>query len=243
MREFSFDDMIRNNVSLLSPAEPGQTWAAEAPLFENRFLVEDINPKIAVATVLEELIKHDQYIEPHYSDVCEEEFMADPDCEANPDTFSFDEVRTFVSKVGDSMRQFDAELNPRSQAELREIASLYSDQYRPGEPGYCPANKAKWTEVADYPLDNLLCEELPSKQEWVGWLNDEIDMFVSDGMDEVAQMYRDMINGDIDNPVIVLERHGKAFIWDGNHRVGASFAGNKTTIKAIVGQPASSFWQ
>lgn len=65
MADFTLDDMIRNNISLLSPAEPGLTWAAEAPLFESRFLVEHIDPKEAVLTVLRELESQGQLNKAH----------------------------------------------------------------------------------------------------------------------------------------------------------------------------------
>lgn len=124
-----------------------------------------------------------------------------------------------------------------TQEQLAKHAGLYSDQFQSGHPGYCDPVKARWHLDPAYPLEKFLCAEIPTSEDWTAWFHNEIAIFEADGMEEHADMYRAMLGANIEDEVIVLERDGKGYLWDGNHRAGSSFASNKTTIPAIVGIP------
>lgn len=215
--------MIANGITLTAPAEPGLTWTAQVSMFENTYLAEHTNPYRAVAEVVRELKDNDLYKEP------------------GEDVFDiYSEHVATEEFLDDEKEQAEQAAKEARKEELQELTGFYSDQYSPGEAGYCDPRKARWEEVEHYPIEQLLCEELPSREEWEEWFRSEINLFVEDGMDEIADMYRDMITQDIEEAIIVLERDGKAYIWDGNHRVGAAFSSGKTTIRAIVGRPGTT---
>ena len=50
--------LVKNNISLLAPAEEGLTWSAEFRKFESRFIVENIDPIKAIQTCVDKLKNH-----------------------------------------------------------------------------------------------------------------------------------------------------------------------------------------
>lgn len=47
--------MIKHNISLLSPPEPGCTWCAQVWVHENNFIAEHMDPETAIRICLIEL--------------------------------------------------------------------------------------------------------------------------------------------------------------------------------------------
>lgn len=57
MPDVSLDTLIKHKISLLSPADGAKTWCAQVWMFENNFLVEHADPKVAVQMCLDELVE------------------------------------------------------------------------------------------------------------------------------------------------------------------------------------------
>lgn len=149
--------IVANGIALTAPAEPGLTWSAQVWMFENAFLVEHVNPYQAVAMVVRELQENNLYTSP------------------GEDTEAVYTDHLLVEEILDDERheqkrqeaEAEREAQRIKQEELQEQAGFYSDQFSPGEAGYCNPRKARWEEVEDYPLEKLFCEEIPTKEEWV----------------------------------------------------------------------------
>jgi len=221
LTSINLEIIIANNITLTAPVAPGMAWNAQVWMFENAFMAEHENPYQAVSMVVRELkknglIKESGELEDdtYATHLVEEELIAD-----------------------ENEFHINQEQEQLQQEELKRRAGFYSDQFSPGEDGYCDPESVTWSEVEDYPLEKLLCVEMPSRERWTGWLKNEIEMFLKDGMDGLAEIYRSMVNENIENHIVVIEINGKGYIWDGNHRVAASFAGGKSTIRALVGIP------
>jgi len=111
---------------------------------------------------------------------------------------------------------------------LRRRAAPWADQFRPGEPGHCVPEDATWV-MCEYPLAMF-----GDAAEWVKWFDSEVAMWAEDGD---AHRFDDMLLEPIIEPIVGIERGAQAFVWDGNHRLGASFKRGLSHIKAIVGMP------
>lgn len=118
-----------------------------------------------------------------------------------------------------------------SETSLRDVARQYQDQFSSGEDGYADPNKLSWKYVKNYPIDKFIYGNT-TKDSWVDWIKQEIEWAEEDGREGY---YDDLFEGDIHTSIVVVELNGLTYIWDGNHRVGASIAQGKETIPAIVG--------
>lgn len=116
-----------------------------------------------------------------------------------------------------------------SKEELERTAKWCSDQFEQGHPGFCDVAEADWVLVEQYPL-----AKLGSPDDWSKWFASEVKAWADEG-DKTR--FNDMMNGPILCPVVILERDGVGYVWDGNHRVGASLTRGLTHIPAIVGTP------
>ena len=114
--------------------------------------------------------------------------------------------------------------------ELRaEAAGWHGANYAPGEPGYCRPFDAFWVYEPNYDVSKLL----HLVADWPAWFLAE----QKDKADEGREGYYDsMLDRPIDEAIIVLEREGKGYIWDGWHRTGAAVTKNLEGLRAIVGQ-------
>lgn len=116
-----------------------------------------------------------------------------------------------------------------TEAELRCEAEAWSNQFVPGEPGYCNPDMVNWRFD---PRFDIAC--LGNQKEWAEWFDDECKMVAEDGR---GGYYDDMLQGEIYDEIVVLVRDGIGYIWDGNHRTGAAFKRGLRQLKAIVGTP------
>ena len=119
-----------------------------------------------------------------------------------------------------------------TQAEIDDAESYQGANYREGEPGYAPRGSLAWTHVADYPLSRL--KEAPD----ANWFDTEQQMAAEDGR---PGFYNDMLDREIQYPIIVHDNGEGGYIWDGNHRVAAAGKRGLSTIKAIVGRAAPTY--
>ena len=118
-----------------------------------------------------------------------------------------------------------------SAAEVAGEVEAYSDQFRPGEPGYCLATEATWQRIDGYDLARVA-----DHQGWKDWFALEVTMWAEEGD---PKRFEDMMSGPILEPVVILEREGVAYVWDGNHRIGAAITRGLATISAYVGVPSA----
>lgn len=65
------------------------------------------------------------------------------------------------------------------------------------------------------------------------WLEREIEM---DETECLHREWRALLSEEIREEVVVLDRGGRLYIWDGWHRVAASIS-RGIAVKAIVGRP------
>ena len=115
-------------------------------------------------------------------------------------------------------------------AELRAEAAGWRDAiYLPGEPGYCQPHAVTWTYDPNYDVSKLN-HLLPDG--WLEWFQQEQVDAAEDGR---KGYYDSMLDQPIAEAIIVLERDGKGYIWDGWHRTGAAFTRKLGTLRAIVG--------
>ncbi|MBK7471253.1 MAG: hypothetical protein IPI73_12125 [Betaproteobacteria bacterium] len=118
-----------------------------------------------------------------------------------------------------------------SAAALRERAAPWRlAHYATGEPGDCDPARANWRYERAFDLaavKDLLAD-------WKKWFEIEIAIEEAAG---IGCGYREMLDEDIDDEIIVLLRGRRAYIWDGWHAVAAALISGRTTLKAIVGVP------
>lgn len=114
---------------------------------------------------------------------------------------------------------------------LREFARGYQhDNHSPGDPGYCSAEDADWRLAR---VDAERCVGFSSAAEAHDWLQSEIRMAREDGLE---REWEALLTEEIREPVVLLDRRGLLYIWDGWHRV-ASARARGISIEAIVGVP------
>lgn len=118
-----------------------------------------------------------------------------------------------------------------SQEEYIQEAAIWQDQGYDGEAGM-PADHYHWTMHKEYPLDSF-----GSREDWTQWYNKEVEMAKEDmGHDRWGYLFSEII----EEYIVAVKVDGEHFIWDGNHRVGASFASGKSTIPALIGVPKTT---
>ena len=118
----------------------------------------------------------------------------------------------------------------QTPAQLRqEAAGWHGACHMPGEPGYCNPNQATWRFEPAFELSKL---QTPGGTSWAVWFQEEQLDAIAEGR---GGLYDSMLTSPIEEAVILYERDGVAYIWDGWHRSGASFVKGAKTIMAIVG--------
>ncbi|TAN03186.1 MAG: hypothetical protein EPN36_14405 [Rhodanobacteraceae bacterium] len=105
-------------------------------------------------------------------------------------------------------------------------ASFCRDQYSPGETGYADPRELQWWYVAEFPIARL--NDAPDAD----WFRGEEKTWAEEGQ---PHRYADMLDRPIDEPIVVYDTPTGAWLWDGNHRVGACQVRGITTIPAYVG--------
>jgi hypothetical protein len=85
----------------------------------------------------------------------------------------------------------------------------------------------QWTYDPSYPVDRI------SGGDWCEWMHDEIEMWREEGHPD---RYDDMFDRPIEEPIIITEIDGVAYLWDGCHRTAASVTRGLATIPAVVGR-------
>jgi hypothetical protein len=120
-----------------------------------------------------------------------------------------------------------------SSEQLRAIARDYVNAiYGPGDAGYIDPDEANWRKIDDYPLARFL--HLMTAAEWVKWYKVEHReaVLMRNGRHE---SYDDMVASDIREEIIVYDDGRVGWLWDGWHRVAASFKKGARSVPAIVG--------
>lgn len=118
-----------------------------------------------------------------------------------------------------------------SACKLRDIAAGHqNDNQAPGDPGYCEASAADWSLRI---VDPSLCVGFESPAAALGWLSGEIRMSDEEGL---SRGWEALLVEAIREPVVLLERDGLFYVWDGWHRMAAARA-RGITLAAIVGVP------
>lgn len=110
-------------------------------------------------------------------------------------------------------------------------AAYYDDQWPEGHPAAGPASRFEWSDVASYPISKI---QDRTREEWIAFMQEEIDMWAEDGDPD---RYEDELRNDIREPVVLVEIDGRAYVWDGNHRIAACVMTGRDTVPAQVGRP------
>lgn len=112
--------------------------------------------------------------------------------------------------------------------------------YNVGEPGHCHTDLALWAEEI-VPL-HLFLHLMPgaTKQAWIDWLKDEINtddtaLAGSRGWGQLREQFTS--NGDSFDPIVVLVREDRGYIWDGWHRIACAIERDLPSITMLVGRP------
>jgi hypothetical protein len=118
-----------------------------------------------------------------------------------------------------------------TQEQMQSEADRYKDQFPEDHPGHADPKDLHWTYERDYPLHKIGGD----RKEWKDWFKGEREDAAADGR---RGYYDDMVgkNHEVHTAVVVHEHEGVGYLWDGNHRVGASHHNGKTTIPALVGR-------
>jgi len=116
---------------------------------------------------------------------------------------------------------------PVGEVSVDDLVSEAAGRFAEGEDGFVESGKASWALNPHFSLKRFgpLIE-----------LKDRFLVACAKAEEEgFAGRYDDMVGQDIHTPIIVLEKDGKLFVWDGDVRIGAAARNGKTTIPAIVG--------
>lgn len=92
---------------------------------------------------------------------------------------------------------------------------------------------ASWTATTAYPVETFLA--IMSKEAWIEWfLGEDLD-----AKEDGRYGYADVLIQDIHEPIVhVVYDDGRVHVWDGYHRIAASFLKGETHLPAIEGRPA-----
>lgn len=123
---------------------------------------------------------------------------------------------------------------PWVQAELREYARPHRHMYedRVGHPANRDVDAFVWRFEPRFRVDRPIDRSSPAER--AAWMREEMRMWADEGQPD---RYDGMLRGPIEDPVVAVVVGGEAFLWDGNHRVGARVLMGKKTIPAVVGRP------
>lgn len=102
--------------------------------------------------------------------------------------------------------------------------------------GSITPEQAVWT-CEDFPMVELLrphhVDHSGDRQSWIDWLAEETKDSVEDGRGGYDYLVRETIQ----EPVVFTIKEGRPMIWDGWHRIAATFVKGDPTILAVVGRP------
>lgn len=116
-----------------------------------------------------------------------------------------------------------------TNANITRWASDYQDQWEQGHVAAGPASRFEWHFDPKYPLNNI-----HGKRDAVQFFQEDQTDRASEGQPDY---YNFMLKQLIDEPIFLVQPNTLAYIWDGNHRVGASILTHRNTIPAYVGVP------
>lgn len=132
---------------------------------------------------------------------------------------------------------------------MDEDALRQQARYHQGacDDGDMDVSDLRWTLVADLPLavlENCLFRSghvvpVDAPRQWTSWFHQECEMLAEEIGD--ASDWERLSVQEILEPVVVTVEADRVQIWDGWHRIGASFAAGRTTIPAIVGVRPDDF--
>ena len=91
-----------------------------------------------------------------------------------------------------------------------------------------------WNYKPDFEISHFLWSR-GSAETWISDFNAERKAHSEDGNPDY---YDDMIDVEIDDPIVCLFYSGKWHIQDGMHRVGSRFLGGYPSIPAVFGTPS-----
>lgn len=114
---------------------------------------------------------------------------------------------------------------------LETVAVQWQDQWETGHPAAGPASRFCWNLETSYPIDRIRDR---TRTQWRVWMDREIRMWAREGDPE---RFDDELRNPIREPVVVVEMEGRAYVWDGNHRIGGSVVADRMVVPAIVGRP------
>ncbi len=82
-----------------------------------------------------------------------------------------------------------------------------------------------------YPLSRFMTPEMGNRRQWAAWFKKECKMADDDGREGY---YDDMLSREIEEPICLSEINGVPRVFDGWHRLGASFFKGTKFIRAVV---------
>ena len=123
------------------------------------------------------------------------------------------------------MRRSDPNLVEAVRAAIAEGTSYSED-----EPGFCRVEDADWEFVDAFDISLV-----DSPQARIRWFASEC---CAPHAEEAG--YAALLTEDIREPLVALLRDGVAYVWAGNHRVGAALTRGTRYLRAYVGTPRVS---
>lgn len=116
-----------------------------------------------------------------------------------------------------------------------ESARAAMSELAEDDEAFIDPEQAQWTRVDDYPL-----EKLGSLEELTGQFVQACAKAEDDGL---GNIYEDLMFKPIETPIVVLEKAGKPFVWDGAILAGAAARNGAKSVRAIVGVPLAELTQ
>lgn len=112
----------------------------------------------------------------------------------------------------------------------QDFIMLEGENVCKGDPGYIDPGNGTFSVQMNYPIERLI-HLMDTLEEWKVWFNDEVK-----GLSDIRgeDYFEDMLKNPIREPVYISEIDGKAYIWDGWHRVAASIKAGRLTLPAAV---------
>ena len=120
-----------------------------------------------------------------------------------------------------------------TQEQMQSEANIYRHDNDEGTNAWFDAKTALWAEGY---LSPSVFHHIFKPDEAGGWLDDEIALIEQDGRS--AKSYREIRNGETENPVVAVFDNGRVIVWDGFHRIAAAVA-RKEHVYAIFAYTAA----
>jgi hypothetical protein len=115
-----------------------------------------------------------------------------------------------------------------TQEELSEHARVYGCN----DDVTVSLDAISWSYEPSFDVSRLL--EVMTEKEWADWLDEEIEMSVTE-LDD-PDRWAPLLEQEIFEPIVIFDhRDGTIHIWDGWHRSAAAVAKGAKTMKAIYG--------